>query len=52
MLKKVWGNLNKDRQWQICHRLNIRLLENAGYSANSLKQLMDKTDEQGDEIPM
>ena len=50
--KKVWGNLNKDRQWQICHRLNIRLLENAGYSANSLKQLMDKTDEQGDEIPM
>ena len=49
--KHVWGYL-KNRAWDICHRLNIRLLENMGYNADVLKSLLEDSCPDGDDIPM
>lgn len=49
--KHVWGYI-KNQAWDICHRLNIRLLENMGYNADSIKQLLESSCPDGDDIPM
>ena len=49
--KHVWDYIKK-HAWDICHRLNIRLLENMGYNADILKQLLEGTCPDGDDIPM
>lgn len=49
--KHVWGYI-KNQAWDICHRLNIRLLENMGYNADSIKQLLESSRPDGDDIPM
>lgn len=49
--KHVWGYI-KNHAWDICHRLNIRLLENMGYNADSIKQLLESSCPDGDELPM
>lgn len=47
--KKLWGTL-KSRKWDICHRLNIRLLRKAGFDTTILELA---TQQQGDDdIPL
>lgn len=49
--KHVWGYI-KNHAWDICHRLNIRLLESMEYNADSIKQLLEDSCPDGDDIPM
>lgn len=49
--KHVWGYL-KNNAWNICHRLNIRLLEKMGYNVGILKSLLEDSCTDGDDIPM
>lgn len=49
--KMMWGSL-KSRQWAICHRLNVRLLEKMGIDAKMLRTLIRDAEIDSDDIPM
>lgn len=47
--KNLWGKL-KARKWNLCHQLNIRLLQKAGFDTTLLERALQHTCE--DDIPL